>query len=108
MVDNLKRELKNLISLVPLAIVSVLLVLLMVGSGMAGSRGLFESPTSPLPTSPIPPFAGREGVGPSTLPILIAVRTQPNYLPWILGGLAIVGGVAVGVVLYRRVRGDEG
>jgi hypothetical protein len=33
------------------------------------------------------------------------VRTQPNYLPWILGGLVIIGGV-VGVMLYRR-RGDE-
>jgi len=123
MVNDLRRELKSLISFLPLAGVSVLLVFVMVGSGMAGSGGLFESPTSPLPISPIPsPVAEEtvgppispiplpleeEAVGPSTLPPLIAVRTQPNYLPWILSGLVIIGG-AVGVMLYRRGRGDEG
>lgn len=107
MVDNLRGELKSLILFLPLAIVSVLLVFVMVGSGMAGSGGLFESPTSPLPLSPIPSPVAEEAVGPSILPPLIAVRTQPNYLPWILGGLVIIGGV-VGVMLYRRGRGDEG
>ena len=110
MVDNLRRELKSLISLLPLAVVSVLLVFLMLGSGMVGSGGLFESPTSPLPISPISPISsppGEETVGPSILPPLIAVRTQPNYWPWVLGGLVIIGGV-VGVMLYRRGRSDEG
>jgi len=123
MIDNLRRELKSLILFLPLAIVSVLLVFLMVGSGMAESGGLFESPTSPLPISPIPSPAAEEtvgpaisptplpaeeeAIGPSTLPPLIAVRTQPNYWPWVLGGLVIIGGV-VGVMLYRRGRGDEG
>ena len=107
MVDNLRRELKSLISLLPLAVVSVLLVFLMLGSGMAGSGGLFESPTSPLPISPIPSPPGEEAVGPSILPPLIGVRTQPNYWPWVLGGLVIIGGV-VGVMFYRRRRGDEG
>ncbi len=107
MVSNLRRELASLILLLPLAIVSVLLVFLMVGPGMAGSGSLFESPTSPLPISPIPSLPAEEAVGPSILPPLIAVRTQPNYLPWILGGLVIIGGV-VGVMLYRRGRSHEG
>ncbi|MFQ6000790.1 MAG: hypothetical protein ACE5LG_03880 [Anaerolineae bacterium] len=107
MVNSLRKELKGFILFLPLAGVSVLLVFLMVGSGMAGSGGLFESPISPLPISPTPSPLGEEAVGPSTLPPLIAVRTQPNYLPWILGGLVIIGGV-VGVMLYRRGRGDEG
>lgn len=124
MVKDLRRELKSLILLLALAIVSVLLVSLMVGPGMAGSGGLFESPTSPLPMSripsppeeeaigpsiisPIPSPVREETVGASTLPPLIAVRTQPNYWPWLLGGLVIIGGVA-GVRLYRRGRGDEG
>ena len=92
------------------------------GSGMAGSGGLFESPTSPLPVSPISPISPispvspisptpspveEETAGPSVLPPLIAVRTQPNYWPWVLGGLVIIGGAA-GVMLYRRGRGDEG
>ncbi len=124
MVKDLRRELKRVILFLGLAIVSVLLVSLMVGPGMAGSGGLFESPTSPLPmspipslpeeeaigasiTSPIPSPVGEETVGPSTLPPLIAVRTQPNYWPWLVGGLVIIGGIA-GVRLYRRGRGDEG
>ncbi len=108
MVDNLRREARSLVLLLPLAIVSVWLVFLMVGSGMAGSGGLFQSPTSPLPISPIPSPPREEAVGPPILPPIIAVPTRPNYLLWILGGLVIVGGVAVGVMLYRRVRGDEG
>jgi hypothetical protein len=107
MVDNVRREVKSLILLLPLAIVSVWLVFLMVGSGMAGSGGLFESPTSPLPISPIPSPVREEAVGPPILAPLIAVPTQPNYLLWILGGLVIIGGV-VGVMLYRRGRGGEG
>lgn len=91
----------------PLAIVSVGLVFLMVGSGMAGSGSLFESPTGPLPLSPIPSPLAEEALSPSLLPPLIAVRTQPNYLSWIIGGLVLIGGVA-GVMLYRRGRGDEG
>ncbi|MFQ5885787.1 MAG: hypothetical protein ACE5II_00980 [Anaerolineae bacterium] len=109
MVKGLRKEAESLILFLPLAIVSVLLVFLMGGSGMAGSGGVFESPTSPFPISPIPipsPL-GEEAVGPSMLPPLIGVRTQPNYLPWVLGGLVIIGGV-VGVRLYRRGRGDEG
>jgi hypothetical protein len=106
MVNDLKRQLKGLILFLPLAIVSILLVSLMVGSGMAGSGGLFESPISPLPISPIPSPVAEEVVGPSILPPLIAVQTQPNYWPWIIGGLLFVG-VVVGVMLYRR-RGDEG
>ena len=106
MVNDQKRQLKGLILFLPLAIVSVLLVSLMVGSGMAGSGGLFESPISPLPISPIPSPVGAKAVGPSILPPLIGVQTQPNYWPWIIGGLVFVG-VVVGVMLYRR-RGDEG
>jgi|GEM_PF-4667651 len=133
MIDNLRRELKGFILFLPLASVSLLLVFVMVGPGMAGSGGLFESPTSPLPVSPISPISpvsptpspvevetvgpsvispilspvAGETVGPPTLPPLIAVRTQPNYWPWVLGGLVIIGGV-VGVMRYRRGRGDEG
>lgn len=107
MVDNVRRELKSLILFLPLAIASVLLVFLMGASGMAGSVSLFESPTSPLPISPTPSRLGEEAVGPSILPPLIAVRTQPNYLPWLLGGLVIIGGVA-GVIFYRRGKGEEG
>jgi len=129
MVKDLRRELKSLISLLPLAIVSVSLLFLMVGPGMTGAGGLFESPTSPLtispisplsptpsphgeesvvlPLSPLPSPVAEETVAPSMLPPLIGVRTQPNYLPWVLGGLVIIGGV-VGVMLYRRGRGDEG
>lgn len=106
MVDSLKMELKSLILFLPLAIVSVVLVSVMVKSGVAGSGGLFESPTSPLPISPIPSPVTGETVGPTEFPPLIGVRTQPNYLPCIIGGLVIIGGV-VGVMLYRR-RGDEG
>jgi len=105
--DSLRRELKSLIFFLPLAIGSLLLVFLMVGSGMAGSNGLFESPISPLPISPIPSPVVEEAVGPSELPPLIAVQTQPNYWPWILGGLVIIGG-ALGVMLYRRGGSDEG
>ena len=107
MVEDLRRELKDLILFLPLAIVSVSLVFLMVGSGMAGSESLFESPTGPLPISPTPSPLREEAVGPSLLPPLVAVRTQPNYWPCILGTLVIIGGV-VGVMLYRRGRGDEG
>lgn len=107
LVESVKREAKSLIIFLPLAIVSVSLVFLMVGSGMAGSGSLFESPISPLPISPIPSPLAEEALSPALLPPLIAVRTQPNYLPWIIGGLVIIGGV-VGVMLYRRGRGDEG
>ena len=107
MVRGLRRELKSVGLLLALAIVSVLLVFLMVGPEMAGSGGLFESPTSPLRISPIPSPPGEEAVGGSTPPPLIAVRVQPNYVPWILGGLVIIGGV-VGVMLYRRGRRGEG
>lgn len=107
LVESVRREAKSLIIFLPLAIVSVLLVCLMVGSGVAGSGSLFESPISPLPVSPIPSPLAEEALGPSLLLPLIAVRTQPNYLPWIIGGVVIIGGVA-GVMFYRRGRGDEG
>lgn len=107
MVKDLRRELKSLILLLPLVFVSVWLVLFMGGSGVAGSGSLFESPISPLPTPTNAWPLAEETVGPSALPPLIGVRTPPNYLPWILGGLLIIGGV-VGVMLYRRGRGDEG
>lgn len=111
MAKDVIRELKSLISFLPLAIVSVLLVFLLVGSGVAGSGGLFQSPTSPLPISPIAsPVAEREAVevvGTPTPPPLIAVRTQPNYWLWVLGGLVLIGGV-VGIMLYRRGGSDEG
>ncbi len=107
LVEDVKREAKSLIIFLPLAIVSVLLVFWIVGSGMAGSGSLFESPISPLPTLAIPSPLAEEALSPSLLPPLIAVRTQPNYLAWILGALVIIGGVA-GVMLYRRGRGDEG
>jgi len=106
MFDKARRELTGLILFLPLAIVSVFLVFLMVGFGMAGSGGLFESPISPLPISPIPSPVAEEVVGPSILPPLIAVQTKSNYWPWIIGGLLIIGGI-MGVMLYRR-RGDEG
>lgn len=123
MFDNLRGELKGLVSCLPLAVVSVWLVFLMTGPGRVRSGGLYQSPTSPLPISPIPspvteeavgpsiisptPSLVEEAVGPSTFAPLIAVPTQPNYLPWLLGFLAIIG-VVGGVMLYRRRRGDEG
>ena len=105
----LKRGRGDLLSVLLLVALSVLFAHLVAKAGVAGPR--FQSPTSPIsPISPLSPVespptvvatptVGGATVTPTPFP-LVAVRTRPNLLPWVIGILVI--GVVFGFAIYLR------
>jgi len=110
-----KKELRVLLSFLPLLVGSIAIVLLMTSAGSASTQFLFQSPISPISPisteapSPTAPVVSQETpVSPTSTPsALRAVPTTPSLIPWIVG--IVVVAVLVVVVLFWRGRrkGEE-
>ena len=107
-------ELRSLLDFLPLILVSILIALLAAMAGPASTQGLFQSPVSPIGTSPIespvvssPAVPQGTAASPTlTARVLTAVPATPNLIPWVIGLLVIV--IVVGAILYWRGRREGG
>jgi hypothetical protein len=104
----------------PLLVGSVLIALLATAAGPTSSGWLFQSPVSPIVPSPSEspsapqatvtgPAPGESPAAPQatvTGPALVSVPAVPNFLPWVIGLLAVVGVVLV--AMWWRGRKKEG
>ncbi|TKJ28951.1 MAG: hypothetical protein CEE40_10125 [Chloroflexi bacterium B3_Chlor] len=100
------QALRSIVDLSPLILGSLLIALVATTPGRASTSCHFQSPISPISPVPVesPPVPQVTVEG----PVLRAVPTPPNFIPWVIGLVVVV--IVVGVVLYWRSKreGAEG
>jgi len=103
------QALRSIVDLSPLILGSLLIALVATTPGRASMSCHFQSPISPIsPISPVPVESPPVPQGTVEGPVLRAVPTPPNFIPWVIGLVVVV--IVVGVVLYWRSKreGAEG
>ena len=93
------RGLEGLISLLPLMLGSLLIASLAMAAGPDPVNWFFQSPISPVGPGPAGSPSTAEGT--VTGPALVAVPVSPNFIPWLLGILA-VGAIVGAAMMWRR------
>lgn len=108
------KQLRSLVEFLPLILGSLLVALLAMTVGPASNHWLFQSPVSPvgpLPTEPplvpSPAVSQETALAPtSTPPVMRAVLTRPDFIPWVIGLLVVT--IVVAAILYWRSRREGG
>jgi hypothetical protein len=92
------------IGLLVILLASLLLAFLATAAGPTAEGWLFQSPVSPIETTP--GEASAEPQGTADGPALVSVPSGPNFAPWLIG-LAVIVAV-VGGAMWWRGRREEG
>lgn len=108
------KRLRGVVDFLPLILGSILIALLAMTVGPASNDWLFQSPVSPVgplptevPVVPSPAMPQETTLAPTpTPPVMRAVLTRPDFIPWVIGLLVVT--IVVGAVLYWRSRREGG